>query len=231
MPGTTVTWLAVRELWITFRFLGLLVAGLAAGLAVTVAQPGITDGLRWLAWGTAATGVVAAAAAGATLAVERRRGRVAWLAVRAVARSGTLLAWFMALALPPVAGLAVSGLLAWLVAASASALAPVAFGALVVAAGIFVLEALAVGLLAGTLLRPAPAALAGAMVAAGLAGLGLLAGGAEPALSPVAGIGLLAGALSLLRPLSDGLVASGIGLATAGLLLAAAAALLERADL
>ncbi len=227
-----LVWVALRELWMSFRFLVLLVLGLAGGLAVSVAQPGFGDLVAVLAWGIAAGGTAGAALAAGVLAAERRRGRVAWLAVRGVPRSAALFAWFAALAVPLLAGLAASAGVGWVIATQSGSglIDPLAFAAAAGAAAVGVLAALAAALLAGALLEPRPAAILAGTVAAGLMVSGLAAA-SEPPLGPAAGIGLLAQLPSLARPLSDGLEAMGVGLAATALLLAAAAAVLARRDL
>ncbi len=232
MRAATLTWMALRELWISFRFLALLALGLAGGLLVAVgAGPG-ADGPALLAWSMGGAGVVAAGVAASGLAVERRSGRLAWLAVRSVSRSATLFAWFGSMALPLVVGLAGSVLVGWLVF-GAGVPAPVdlpAFTAITVAAGLTGLEALAAGLVAGSLLDPVPAAVVACLATAALLLMGLTVA-VEPPVIPAAGLGLLGAVAALDRPLSDGLQAMGIALAATGLLLAIAAAALSRVDL
>jgi hypothetical protein len=229
--------LALRELWISFRLIGLLGLGLAPGLATALA-PGIAPGLvgpdpLLLGWGFAVAAVVASALAAATLALERRRGTAAWLALRAVPRAAILLGWLVALAAPLLVAGAASGVMAWLTVASgaASPLSQVAFGALVAAGVAALLEAIAIGLLLGGLVRrPVLAAMAGGITAALLLGPGLLVVG-EPPYLPGSGTGLLTVATALGRPLSDGLVALGTTLAMSAVVLLAAAAALAVVDL
>lgn len=232
MRAASLTWLALRELWMSYRFLGLLAVGLASGIVASLMQPLPSDLVRWLAWGLAAGACLGAGVAGWVVADERRRGRMAWLAVRSVPRSATLFAWFGALALPLLAGVAGSGLAAWLAnpIAQSDGVDPVTYGLLLVAAATVLLEALAAGVLAGTLWSPLPAATGGLLAAALLVGLGLLGSG-EPPLGPLAGIGLLANLPSLVRPVSDALASTGVGLAGVAVLLAGAAAAISRRDL
>ena len=232
MRAGTLTWLALRELWMSYRFLGLLAVGLASGIVASLTRPLAADLVRWLAWGLAAAACLGAAVAGWVVADERRRGRMAWLAVRSVPRSATLFAWFGALALPLLVGAAGSGLVAWLAngIAQSDGVDPVAYGLLVTAAAAVLLEALAAGVLAGSLASPLPAAASGLVAGALLVGVGLLGTG-EPPLDPTAGIGLLASLPSLARPVSDALVSTGIGLAGVAFLLAGAAAVISRRDL
>lgn len=231
MRGAALTGLALRELWISYRLLVLVAVPLAGGIATAV-RPDAAHDPSTLAWGIAAAGVAVSAITAAGLALDRRRGRVAWLAVRAVPRSSILLAWMAALALPVLLGLSASLLLAWFVLSGASfpIVDGMSFAALGGAAAATMLEALALGLLAGSLARPVTAA----ALAAVLSGAALAAGAllpVDPGYLPTAGLGLLAEAGSLARPLSAGLQALGLGLGATGLLLAAAAAALARVDL
>jgi hypothetical protein len=232
MRGAALSWIALRELWISYRALALLALGLAGGLLAALAPPPDGGSPELLAWGIAAAGLVVAAMAGATLAAERRRGRVAWLAVRSVSRSAILLAWFGSMALPVLVGLAASALLLSLstTGPAAALLDPAAIGALVAAAATVVLQGIAAALVAGSLLAPGPAAVVGVLSSGILCASGLMAGG-EPAALPNAGIGLLANALSLNRPLGSGLQGMGLGLAATGVLLGLAAAAISRVDL
>ncbi len=232
MRAATLTWMALRELWISFRFLALLAVGLLGGLLAATAGARGWNVSSLLAWGMGAAGVVAAGLAASRLATERRSGRIAWLAVRSVPRSATLLAWFGSMALPLLAGLVASALLGWLVAGTdvTGQLDAPGYAAVALAAIVTTLEVLALGLAAGSLLDALPATVTAVLVGGAL----LLVGGAstiEPPVLPSAGMGLLAEAATLARPLSDGLQATGLALAGMGLLLAVAAAALSRADL
>lgn len=231
MRSAALTGLALRELWISYRLLALLAVPLVGGI-VTALRPEAARDPATLAWGIAGTGVVVSVLAAAGLASERRHGRVAWLALRAVPRSTVLLAWMGALAVPVLLGTTASIVLAWLVFSGGSfpPLDGISFAGLSAAAAATTLEAVAVGLLAGSLAPPVPAA----VLAAGLSGAALGAGlllPVDPGYLPTAGLGLLAQAGSLERPLSAGLQALGLGLAATGMLLATAAAALARVDL
>lgn len=231
MRVSALTGLALRELWISYRLLLLLAVAIAGGI-VTALRPDLGSDPATLPLGIAGCGVVVSAVAAASLAAERRQGAVAWLVLRAVPRSSVLLAWFTAITAPVVLGLAAGAVLAWLALAGGAfqPLDPTAFAALGAAAAVTVLQALAIGLLIGALARPLlAAALAASVSAAGLsAGLLLRV---DAGLLPTAGLGLLAQATTLDRPLSAGLGSLGLGLATTGLLMAAAAAALTRVDL
>lgn len=231
MRGAALTGLALRELWISYRLLALLAVPLVGGI-LTAVRPEAARDPATLAWAMAAAGVIGSAIAAASLALERRQGNVAWLALRAVPRSSFLLAWMGALAIPVLLSTAISVSLAWLVFAGGSfpLVDGISFAGLGSAAAATTLEALALGLLAGSLARPTLAV----AVAAVLSGAALAAGillPADPGFVPTAGLGLLARAASLERPLSSGLQALGLGLGGTGLLLAGAAAALTRADL
>jgi hypothetical protein len=226
----TLTGLALRELWISFRLLALLAVPLAGGI-LTAVRPEVTDA-QILAWGIAAAAVFLSALAAATLAAERRGGAAAWLVLRAVPRSSILIAWFEALAIPVLVGTIASAVLTWLAFATLPAplIDPVSFAVLAAAAAATTLEALALGLLLGAVARPLLAALLAAAASAGGVAAGLLVP-LDPAYLPTAGLGLLARAEDLERPLSAGIQAAGLGLALTGLLVAAAAMAFARVDL
>ena len=231
MRGAALTGLALRELWISYRLLALVAVTLAGGIATAVRPDAWRDPVT-LAWGLAAGGVVVSAIAAAGLAMERRQGRVGWLALRAIPRASVLLAWMGALAIPVLVGSTAGLLLAWLVFSNGSlpTVDGISFAALGAAAGMTTLEALAIGLLVGSVARPAPAAVLAAVLSGAALAAGLLLP-VDPGYLPTAGLGLLAQAGSLARPLSAGLQALGLGIAATGLLLAAAAATLARVDL
>ncbi len=231
MRVSALTGLALRELWISYRLLLLLAAAIAGGI-VSALRPDLGSDPATLALGIAGCGVVVSAVAAASLAAERRQGAVAWLVLRAVPRSSVLLAWFTAITAPVVLGLAAGAVLAWLalVGGPSQPLDPTAFAALGAAAAVTVLQALAIGLLIGALARPLLAAVLATSVSAAGLGAGFLLR-VDASLLPTAGLGLLAQATSLDRPLSVGLGSLGLGLATTGLLMAAAAAALTRVDL
>jgi hypothetical protein len=105
-----------------------------------------------------------------------------------------------------------------------------AFAALTVAAILAVLQALALGLVLGAVARPWLAALVAAPLSMILLIPSLLLSDV-PTYLPGSGLGLLGRAETLVRPLSDGLASTGIGLAILAAILVVAAASLERADL
>lgn len=239
----TVTGLALRELWISFRLL------LAVGVLILAALPSamlphttpalaaapLESPLQWFAIGLAlALGVVSGMAA-AALSRERRRGSAGWLVIRAVPRPVILLGWFAAFVLLLLIGLLPAATLVWLtVAAPASDVgeawpfvAPLIGAWAVGAAGV------AIGLLLGTLLSPLPA---GAITLLSTAAVLLIAvlGAATPlsaAPAPAAGLAILGDLPNQARPIADALRASGTSLVIAGIALILAAAALGRADL
>lgn len=231
--------LALHELWISFRLLLLLTLPLLGGLAVGMV-PTELAGVRalegaawWLGVSLCASVALAAALAAGSLAIERQRGTIAWMAVRAVPRSTVLLSWFLAIGLVLLAGIALGAVSAWLVAIGRlpEAPDPGPFVAAVGAAGGAALLAVAVALLVSVLpLSAAMAAglgmlLAGALLVASL--IGPL--GAVP--SPTAGMGLLADLGATARPVGDALRSAGTALAAVAAVLVLAAAILERRDL
>ena len=156
MAGLTLTRMAVRELWISFRLLLLLALPIAVGLLALLFPPdsGITQPA--LALGLAAVATVAAGVAAAAWASERRRGTAGWLSLRAVPRASILIAWFAGLALPLLVGTAAGGLLVWLGTGVAPdpPLDALSYASLVGAAAVAGLQALAIGILFGSFVRP-----------------------------------------------------------------------------
>ena len=239
----TVTGLALRELWISFRLL------LAVGVLILAALPSamlphttpalaaapLESPLEWFAIGLAmALGVVSAMAA-AALSGERRRGSAGWLVIRAVPRPVILLGWFAAFVLLLVAGLLPAASLVWLtVAAPASDVGDVApFLAPVIGAWAAGAAAVAIGLLLGSLLTPWPAGLLTLLITAGMLLAAVL--GVAPALSaastPTAGLAILGDLPNQARPVADALRSSGTSLVVAAVALILASAALARADL
>ena len=232
MAGLTLTRMAVRELWVSFRLLLLLALPIAVGLLALLFPPdsGITQPA--LALGLAAVATVAAGVAAAAWASERRRGTAGWLSLRAVPRASILIAWFAGLALPLLVGTAAGGLLVWLGTGVAPdpPLDALSYASLVGAAAVAGLQALAIGILFGSFVRPIAAAVLAVVASGALLAAGLLVS-PEPPLVPTAALGLLAQATDLVRPLADGLQALGIGLTFTGLLLGAALLIFNRVDL
>jgi ABC-type transport system involved in multi-copper enzyme maturation permease subunit len=226
-----VTWLAVRELWISFRLVTIIALFLLAGALVAL-LPGLGQRhpASWYAIGLAVASAAAGGLTAAILSVERKRGTAAWLASRAVPRVTLLVGWFIALLAAAVAGFVPGSALAWFAIMPASpALDPQRFAVGLLAAGSGSLVCVALGMLAGALLPPARATLLTLLVCAAAAA-GSLAVPDARSLTPASGYFLLA-EVPAGWPLGRALQAIGIGLATTALLLAAAGLALERADL
>lgn len=227
----TVAWLALRELWMTFRLLVVLVVHIGAGAVVGLLPAAASVALVRLAIGLALAAVVTAAVAAWSMADERLHGRAGWLVTRSVARGTYLAGWFAALALVAAAGGAAAGVLGWLAIGGATfGTDPTAFPAAVAAVAVTSAAAAALGLLFGSLLRPLAATLAAVATCAVIGGVALvfaasaqwLPGSAYPLLARLAGPESV---------LPDALRAAGIGLALCSMLLVAARAALERTDL
>jgi hypothetical protein len=232
MAALTLTRMAVRELWISFRLLLLLALPVVAGLVALLlsGEPDLTLPVLGLGMGTVAAFAAGASAAG--WAMERRRGTVGWLSMRAVPRASILTAWFTGLAIPLLVGIGAGSVLVWL-ATGAQASPPLdapAFAMLMGAVAGAALQGLAIGLIFGSLLRTWVAALAAILVSCALLAAGALIV-TEPPLVPTAGIGLLIQATDLVRPAADGLQALGLALAMTGLLLGVALMVFDRVDL
>ena len=227
----TVTRLAVRELWMTFRLVLLLLAYVGAGAVVGLLPSASQLALERLAMGLGAAGALAAATAAWSLAQERRAGRTGWLVMRSVPRGSYLVGWFTALVLVCLAGLAVAVAVGWLAAAGGlSGVGANGFVAASIAVAATVAAAVALGLLAGAGMPPLPAAAsavaacaaAGALAVALFDRLPFLPGGAHV---------LLARSAETPSVAPDAIQAAGIGLALSGALLVAARMVLERAEL
>jgi hypothetical protein len=239
----TVTGLALRELWISYRLLlavGILIlAGLPSAMlphtTPALAPTLLESPLEWFAIGLAVSLAVVGAMAAAALSLERRRGSAGWLVIRAVPRPVILLGWFAAFVLLLAVGIAPAATLVWLtVAAPASAVGDAwPFVAPVVGAWAAGAAAVAIGLLLGTLLSPWPAGLLTLLVTAGVLLVAVL--GAVPALSaapsPAAGLAILGDLPNQARPVADALRASGSALVVVAVALILAIAALGRADL
>lgn len=227
----TVAWLALRELWISFRLLVVVTAFVAAGAVVALAPAAPSETLDRLAAGLAiASGIASAAAAGA-LASHRRRGVAGWLVSRAVPRGALLNGWLLAMAVPALVAVAMAAALAWLAVAGApGAPAPIPFGLSVVAAAAGSLAVLVLGLAMGAWLPPLPAALL-ALAACGAVALVSVAQPPAAAWTPAAGHMALAALSDDGRPVATAIRAAGTSLVLLAVLLVVARALLDRADL
>jgi hypothetical protein len=226
-----VTRLAVRELWITFRLLVLLVGFVGAGAAVALLPAPLNVTMGRLAAGLSAATLLATAVAAWSIADERVRGRAGWLVSRSVSRGTYLRGWFVAMTEITLVGVIVAAALGWLAATGvALRLEPQGYVALAIASATTAIAAVALGLLAGVLLRRRPAAVV-AVVTSALVGLAAwLLPGAE-------GI-LPGGAFVALAGLTEGAVAqgpvwrmAGTALLIAGVLLVLARVALDRAEL
>lgn len=229
---SVLTWLALRELWMSFRLLAALGLLLGAG-ALTALLPGGDQGSVSARFAVAllVASLAVAALAAATLSNERQRGAVAWLVSRAVSRATLLSGWFAAFGGVLLVGLLPGALLAWLaLAATRPALDPVVVGVTLVAAASGGLLAIAVGLLSGLLLAPLPAAAACLLVCGAAVGLGFQSA-ADAALLPLGGYLLLAMLPEATRPLASALGSIGIAVAATAVLLAVARIAFERVDL
>jgi ABC-type transport system involved in multi-copper enzyme maturation permease subunit len=234
----TLTGMALREMWISFRLIAVIGVPMIGGIVVVALPPDLAGETAiggagfWYAIVAAAAICVASAIAAGSVADERRRGTVAWMAVRAVPRSAVLLSWFLAFGILLAVGIAVGSVGAWLAAAARAEAPPnvIPFAAAIGSAAGVALAGVAGGLLIGTLLRTIPAvvvtvALVGGLLAAGIV---LPLPGAQ---LPSGGIGLLAHLDDAARPVSDALQSTGLALSVAAGLLVLAAAALERSDL
>jgi hypothetical protein len=232
MQLAPLTRLALRDLWVSLRFVPLLAASLASGLVVSLLPPTSGGDPVALAWGMMTASLLVAAIAAATLSTLRRRGTAGWLAVRAMPRGTLLVAWGLAAALPVVVGSASAAFLGWLSIANGpqAAIDPVVYGVVAAAAAVAPLEAVAIGLICGSFGRPVVSAAVAIILAAGLLIPGALLY-AEPPYLPAAGLGLLASLTSLVHPFSDAVLSLGLGLATIAALIALAAAAFERTTL
>lgn len=224
--GSSAVRLVVRELWISFRLLVLLVAFVGSGVLVALPPTPPADVLPRLGLGLALATVVAAAVAAWSLAEERVRGRIGWLVTRSVPRAAIVGAWFVGIALIVLPALGAAALLGWL-ASSAPGLAaqPLPFVLTMLGVGGSALAAIGLGLLVGAVLPPpAAAGVAGLVVAAvGVAALAL------PELRPILPTAaLMAGPGA--GPASP-LVAIGITLLACAAAIAAARIVMERVDL
>jgi hypothetical protein len=235
----TLTWLALRELWISFRLLAVIVLLIASAAPVvllphTVAPDLAGAPLDPLAWFAVALGgalTLVAAIAAFTAGRERERGTAGWLYLRAVPRPSILLGWFSAFALAVLLGLVPAAALAWLATGGGLASAgPLAYGVAVGATFFAGLVAVAAGLLLGFAL-PAPAAVAITVVAAAALLLTAAVGGVGWAPLPASGLALLGHLDGAARPVADALRGAGSALAASAILLLAGGAALQRADL
>ena len=227
----TVARLAVRELWMTFRLILLLLATVGAGALVGLlpSAPGVA--LERLAIGLAVACALVAATAALTMAQERHAGRTGWLVTRSVPRGSYLVGWFVAIALVCIAGVAVAMGVGWFAASgTVFPLDATRFLSVALAVAATAAAAVALGLLAGVRLPPIVATVTALAACAGAAALVLTFGDRAPWLPGGAQL-LLARAAEPDSIVADALRAAGTGLALAAALLVAARVALDRAEL
>ena len=226
-----VTRLAVRELWISFRLLAVLVAFVGVGAIIALLPAPLSVLMARLAVGLGAATLIAAAITAWSIAHERGSGRAGWLVARSVGRGTVLGGWFAAMASATIVGFLCAGALGWLAASSVTLrLAPLAYVAPVTAAAGAALGAVAMGLLAGVLLPPMAAA--GAAVGVGLAlGLAALVVPEATAWLPGAAFVVLGGVAETDQSAGGAWRATGFGLVTAGMLLVLGRLAIDRVEL
>jgi hypothetical protein len=239
----TVTGLALRELWMSYRLLlvvGLLVLAALPGAMLPHTTPALAatplaSPLAWFAIGLAIAMGVTSGLAAAVLSRERQRGSAGWLVIRAVPRTIILLGWFVAFVLVLLVGLLPAATLVWLtVAAPASDVGDAwPFVAPLVGAWAAGAAAVAIGLLLGAMLQPRAAGFIALLITAAL--LLVAVSGVAPPLSaapaPAAGLAILGDLPNQARPIADALRAGGASLVVAAVALVVAATILARADL
>lgn len=229
--AAVVTWLAVRELWITFRLLAMLAGFIGVGALVALLPAPLPTVLQRLAVGIGAATVLAGGLAAWSFADERSLGRAAWLVTRSVSRGTLLAGWFAATAGLALVGAAVAGLLGWVTATAVSlALDVGAFVAALVGVATTLLVAIALGLLLGTLFRGPLAFVATVTIGAGLGALAWLVPGTGE-LVPGAAMVELAALRDGVGATAAGLRAAGAALVATAVLLVVARLVLERAEL
>jgi ABC-type transport system involved in multi-copper enzyme maturation permease subunit len=230
--------MALHELWISFRLIPLIGLPVIGGMLVSAVPPefagetAVGGSAFWYAVAAGSAICAAAAIAALTMAHERRRGTLAWMAVRAVPRPSVLFSWFLGFAILVLLGLALGSIGAWLAALGRAETTPdaIPFAAAVAATAATALAAVAAGLLFGAVLPAKPATLLALVATAVLVVL--------PFLAPLSAVPLPLGGLALLthldgaaRPVAGAVQSAGAALAAASVLLVLAAAGLERSDL
>jgi hypothetical protein len=229
--SNAVTWLAVRELWISFRLIVLLVGFVGAGATVALLTASLPLTLERLAVGLAVATLIAGAVAAWSLSDDRRRGRAAWLVTRSVPRPTLVTAWFIAIAAVCVPAVGAAGVLGWLAASAVSLrLDPGVYAATIGSVAADVLAAVSLGLVAAVLLPPRAAVIVTVVAAAALGAAAWLLPESRTFL-PGAGVGLLADLRERVPGAADAVRAAGLGLVVAAALLLLARLLLRRSDL
>lgn len=234
----TLSWMALHEMWISFRLLAVFGLPLLGGLLAIVVPPDLAGVTAvggagfWYAVGASLAIAMTAGLAAGTIAHERRRGTMAWMAVRAVPRSAILLSWFVAFGLVLAAGIVLGSIGAWLAALGRAEVTPdaIPYSAAVGASIGAGLAAVALGLLVGTFLPRIPATLLALAAGAALlaAAIGMGSGGLP---NPTGGIGLLAHLDAANRPVGDALRSGGAALTATAILLVLGVVSLEHRDL
>jgi hypothetical protein len=230
--------MALHELWISFRLIPLIGLPIAGGLLVSTVPPELAGETAvggasfWYAIAAGVAICVTSGLAALTIAHERRRGTVAWMAVRAVPRFAVLFSWFLAFALLVSIGIALGSFGAWLAAINRAESPPdaIPFAAAVGATAGTALAAVAAGLLLGTFLPWLPATLVALVVSGGLVAAGIMAPLSIVPL-PLGGLSLLTHLDEVIRPVAGSLQSAGAALAAAAGLLVVGGAALERSDL
>jgi hypothetical protein len=223
--------LAVRELWMTFRLLLVLVAfvGCSAVLVLLPAAPRIMLGR--LAVGLGVATIVAAGIAGWSLAAERLAGRAGWLVTRSVSRGEVLSGWFLGLTAVVTAGVLGSGLLGWLAVFSLPvSFDPLAFVTSLAAVAATAAAAIALGLALGSVLRP-PGAAGIAVTTTVLVAVAIVVLDGGDRIAPGAAFRLIGDMAGGGATLADALRATGIGLVMTAVLLSVARLAMDRAEL
>jgi ABC-type transport system involved in multi-copper enzyme maturation permease subunit len=234
----TLTRMALHELWISFRLIPLVGLPVVGGMLISTIPPeyagetAVGGAGFWFAVVAALATCIAAGLAALTMAHERRRGTLAWMAARAVPRAAVLYSWFLAFTILLVIGLGIGSVGAWLAAIGRAETTPdaVPFTAAAVGAGATALAGVAAGLLIGTTLPTLPATLLAIAITAPLVVAPFLLPLNQVPL-PIGALGLLANLDSAGRPVAGSLQSAGAALATASVLLVLGAAALDRSDL
>jgi hypothetical protein len=222
---------AVRELWMTFRLLVVLVAFVGASAVVVLlpAAPAVT--LDRLALGLGAATVAASSVAAWTMATERAAGRAGWLVTRSVSRGAYLAGWLLGIGVVTTLGVAGSAVLGWLTTLGlAIRIDAAAYATAVVAVATTATAAVALGLAVGALLPPAAAAGVSAAACAVSGVVILLASGGSTAV-PGAAYLLFSRLAAPGSVLPDAVRAAGVGLVQTAVLFVIARAAMERAEL
>lgn len=233
----TLTRMALHELWISFRLIPMVGLPVVGGMLVSAVpeefagETAVGGSAFWFAVMAAVTIAIASGLAALTMAHERRRGTVAWMAVRAVPRPSVLFSWFLGFGILLILGLSLGSFGAWLAALGRAETTPDAmpFAAAVGATAATALAGVAVGLLLGTTLPALPATIL-AVAASAVLLLPFLAPLSAIPL-PLGGLGLLSHLDSAARPVAGALQSAGAAIVAATVLLVLAAAGLERSDL